>query len=108
VPSEWQAANDRNNREKINHAREAAEALFKPHQQITHATVSVFAPAVESSAEHEPRRQPRIFVIPPQLPMSAAKVEAPIEPKPMHRRPMASSKDRRDTPLATRSRPHPN
>ncbi len=90
--TEWQAANDRNGREKINHAREAAEALFKPSQQTRHAAVPASAPDVAPSAEHEPQRQPRIFVIPPQPPMSAAKVEAPVEPKPIRRRPEASRK----------------
>jgi hypothetical protein len=88
--TEWQAANDRNGREKINHAREAAEALFKfkPGQQTRHAA----APDVASSAEHEPRRQPRIFMIPPQLPMKAEKVEARVEPSPICRTPVASRK----------------
>jgi hypothetical protein len=39
------------------------------------------APNVASSTETQPRRQPRIFSIPPAVPISAAKVEPAAEPK---------------------------
>jgi len=44
------------------------------------------APDAASAAEQQPRRQPRIFAIPPQMPMSAAKVEAPADQKQVRRR----------------------
>jgi len=39
-----------------------------------------------AATEHSPRRQPRIFRIPPVVPMSAAKDEAPTKPKLVRRR----------------------
>jgi hypothetical protein len=37
--------------------------------------------------EEQPQRRPRIFMIPPVVPMSAAKGVNPPEPKPIRRRP---------------------
>jgi len=84
--TEWQTADARNDREKISRARQVAEDLFKPRQQTASADVPTSGPDVASSAEHEPRRQPRIFAILPQRPISTAKVEVPAEPKPIQRR----------------------
>ena len=44
------------------------------------------APNDASSAETQPRRQPRILAIPPAVPISAAKVEPTAEPKRMRRK----------------------
>ena len=44
------------------------------------------APNDASSAETQPRRQPRIFAIPPAVPISAAKVEPAAEPKQIRRK----------------------
>ena len=44
------------------------------------------APNVASSTETQPRRQPRIFSIPPAVPISAAKVEPGAEPKQIRRK----------------------
>ena len=79
--TEWQSAIDRNDRQRINSARQAAEDLFKPRQETTRADAPTSAPNAASSAEHQPRRQPRIFTIP----LGAAKVEVPAEPKPLRR-----------------------
>ena len=84
--TEWQRADARNDRERISRVRQVAEDLFKPRPQTVSADVPTSAPDVASSAEHEPRRQPRIFAIPPQQPMSTAKVEVPAEPKAIQRR----------------------
>ena len=78
----------------MNRARQIAEDLFKPKQQTTHADVPTSAPNDASSAEHQPRRQPRIFAIPPVVPMSAAKVEPAAEPKQIRRKATAKRETR--------------
>ena len=84
--TEWQTADARNDRERISRVRQVAEDLFKPRQQTASADVPTSAPDVASSPEHQPRRQPRIFAIPPQMSTSMAKAAAPAEPKPIRRR----------------------
>src|ERR1700730_8873425 len=64
-------------------ASQAARDLFKPKLQTTRADV----PNDDSSAEYQPRRQPRIFAIPPVVPMSTTKVEPAAEPKQIRRKP---------------------
>ena len=49
-----------------------AEDLFKPKQQTTRADVPTSAPNDASSAEHQPRRQPRVFAIPSIVPIGGA------------------------------------
>ena len=83
--TEWQSADDRNGREKIIRARQAAEDLFKPTQQNIGADLVRSTPSAASSAEPQPRREPRIFAVPPRAPISAA-VERPTEPKPIRRK----------------------
>jgi hypothetical protein len=80
--TDWELAEDRSNREKINRARQAAEELFKPSGQAARP-----APASapnDAPAEQQHRRQPRVFTIPPRLPPSA-KAEPAAEPKPAAR-----------------------
>ena len=77
-------SHDHTDREKIDKARQNAEDLFKPRPRSRPADVK--AAATENSvpsAEHQPRRQPRIFRIPPVVPMRAAKGEALVEAKPV-------------------------
>ena len=77
-------SDDHTDREKIDRARQNAEDLFKPRPRSRPADVK--AAATENSvpsAEHQPRRQPRIFRIPPVVPMRAAKGEALAEVKPI-------------------------
>jgi hypothetical protein len=83
--AEWQSADDRNDRDRVNRARQAAEDLFKPTHQNTGAEPPIAAPNGVSSADQQPRRQPRIFAMPPPAAKSAD-VETPPEPKPMRRR----------------------
>lgn len=86
--SEWQSADDRNNREKINRARQAAEDLFKPTRHEVEAVTPAAAPNDVITTETRGRRQPRIFSLPPRvLPDVHAEPEA--KPKPMPRRPIA-------------------
>ena len=83
--TEW-PLDDHTDREKIDRARRNAEDLFKPRPQSAPADATATAENSVPSAEHQPRRQPRIFRIPPVVPMSAAKGEAPAEPKSTRRR----------------------
>jgi cytoskeletal protein RodZ len=77
--TEWESVDERNNREKINRARQAAEDLFRPTESTSDA---MLAPASEevSSAAPQPRRQPRIFEVPARAPVSAG-AEIPIRSK---------------------------
>jgi hypothetical protein len=62
---DWQTANPRDDREQINNAREAAEALFRPKQSqlpVQAPVASIDAPPL--SEQHVPR-QPRVFTIAP-------------------------------------------
>ena len=70
--TEWQLANERNSREKTERARRAAEDLFKPAKP--NAAAEQPAPAANGTAaiEPPPRRQPRIFVVPPRTAPSPA------------------------------------
>jgi hypothetical protein len=80
---EWQSADERNSREKVSRARQAAEDLFKP----AHPDAEPTGPAPNGGVPHEqePRRQPRIFTAPPRLPPSP-KVEPAIVVEPVRRR----------------------
>ena len=78
--TEW-PLDDHSDREKLDRARRNAEDLFKPRPQSAPADATATAENSVPSAEHQPRRQPRIFRIPPVVPMSAAKGEASAEPK---------------------------
>jgi hypothetical protein len=52
----------------------------------TGVTTRADVPNDDSSAEYQPRRQPRIFAIPPVVPMSTTKVEPAAEPKQIRRK----------------------
>jgi hypothetical protein len=86
MPTDWQTASARDDRERINRTRQNAEDLFKPKQQPTRGDVLASAPNDASSAEHQPRRQPRIFAIPPMAPMTTAKVEPAAAAKQIRRK----------------------
>ena len=81
MPTDWQTASVRNDRERISRTRQNAEDLFKPKQQPTREDVPTSAPNDASSAEHQPRRQPRVLAILPVVPMNTAEVEPAAEPK---------------------------
>ncbi len=86
--TDWQSADDRNNREKNTRARQAAEDLFKPAHQDTAAGAPISAPDGPAPADQQPRRQPRIFAVPPRAPVSA-ELEPPVEPEQIRRKPAA-------------------
>jgi hypothetical protein len=98
LPTDWQPASARHDRERIDRARQDAEDLFKPKQQTTRADVPISAPNDASSAEHQPRRQPRIFAIPPVMPMSTAKIEPAAEPKQV-RQTATAKRETREIPV---------
>ena len=85
---EWHAADERNSREKVIRARQAAEDLFKRAQPNAVAEATGPAPNGAGSHEQEPRRQPRIFTAPPRLPPSP-EVEPPVAAEPVRRRTVA-------------------
>ena len=80
--TDWQTANARNDRERISRVRQVAEDLFKPRQQTIRPDVPT-GPDSAPSAEHQPRRKPRIFATLPQRPTNVAKAAPPAEPKQM-------------------------
>jgi len=82
--TEWHEADERNNRDKIDRARQAAEALFKPTREAREPLQA--AENAAGSPEQQPRRQPRIFTIPPQR-LATAEAETPPKPKPSPREP---------------------
>ena len=99
MPTDRQTASARNDRERINRTRQNAEDLFKPKQQPACVDVPTSAPNDAPSAEHQPRRQPRIFTIPPVVPMDTAKVEPAAEPKQI-RRTAAIGRETRQIPVS--------
>jgi hypothetical protein len=99
LQTEWQASDARNDRERVDRARQDAENLFRPRQQTPSADAPAAAANGPLSAEHQPRRQPRIFMIPPAVPMNAANGTAPAGPKPI-RRQRAVGGERRKIPAS--------
>jgi len=99
LPTDWPTAGARNDRDRNNRTRQNAEDLFKPKQQFTREDIPTSAPNDASSAEHQPRRQPRIFAIPPVAPMNTAKVEPAAEPKQI-RRTAAIGRETRQIPAS--------
>jgi len=99
LPTDWQTAGARNDRDRINRARQNAEDLFKPTQQLTRADVPASAPNDAPSVEHQPRRQPRIFTIRPVAPMNTTKVEPAAAAKQI-RRTAAIGRETREIPAS--------
>jgi hypothetical protein len=85
---EWQSADERNNREKIDRARKAAEDLFKPAHPS--ADPEPTGPVANDSTPKEQRsqRQPRIFTVPPRLPLNP-KPDRSVVAEPVRRRAVA-------------------
>jgi hypothetical protein len=97
--TDWQTASARNDRERSNRTRQNAENLFKPKPQTTRRDEPTSVPNDASSAETQPRRLPRIFAIPPVVPMSTAKVGPAAEPKQIRRRATAK-RETREIPVS--------
>lgn len=90
---EWQSADERNSRDKVNRARQAAEDLFKRAQPKADAEPTRPVPNGGAPHAQEPRRQPRIFSAPPRLPPSP-EVEPPVAAQPIRRRVVAKQPTR--------------
>jgi hypothetical protein len=90
---EWQSADERNSREKVSRARQAAEDLFKPARPNADAETTGPVPNGGAPHEPEPRRQPRIFTAPPRLPPNP-KVEPPVAAQPIRQRTVAKQSTR--------------
>jgi len=99
LPTDWQTASARNDRERSNRTRQNAEDLFKPKPQTTRADVPTSAENDASSADHQPRRQPRIFATPLVVPMSTARVEPAAEPIQIRRKTTAK-RETREIPVS--------
>ena len=98
MPTDWQTASARNDRERSNRTRQNAEDLFKPKPQTTRADVPT-AENDASSADHQPRRQPRIFAAPLVVRMSTARVESAAEPIQLRRKTTAK-RETREIPVS--------
>ena len=84
--TEWHAADEQDNRDKLDRARQAAEALFKPTQESKDREPPEATGSNAGSTEQQSKRQPRIFTIPPQRP-ATAEAETQPKPKPSPREP---------------------
>ena len=72
-------------RERINRARQTAEALFTPKRQVPEQLVSGSPPADQSA------RKPRVLGISPPAPNRLAEGKAPVSPEPQTTREVARS-----------------
>jgi hypothetical protein len=86
---EWQSADERNSREKTTRARQAAEDLFKRAQPEADAEVTRPTSNGGLPHEQEPRREPRIFTVPPRLP-PRPQVEPTTAVEPVRRKTVAT------------------
>jgi hypothetical protein len=82
---DWQLADERNNRERITRARQAAEELFKPAPPNPRdVKVPQSASNEGTPTDQPPRRQPRIFTVSPRL-APLPKTEPPVANPPARR-----------------------
>jgi hypothetical protein len=75
LQTDWQTADARNDRDRIDRARQEAENLFRPKQAAPHTEAAEINGS--SPTDLHPPRQPRVFRIPPVVPMAAATGDAP-------------------------------
>ena len=75
MQTEWEALDARNDRERIDRARQEAENLFRPKQPAP-STHAAEANGTSHSDVQSPR-QPRVFRIAPVIPMATARDDAP-------------------------------
>ena len=75
MQTEWQRPDAPNDRERIDRARQEAENLFRPKR----AALDTDAAELNGSSPNDlhPRRQPRVFRIPPVVPMATARGDVP-------------------------------
>jgi hypothetical protein len=75
LQTDWQTADARNDRDRIDRARQEAENLFRP--KAAEPGTDAAEPNGGSPTDLHPPRQPRVFRIPPVVPMAAARGDAP-------------------------------
>jgi hypothetical protein len=75
LQTDWQTADARNDRDRTDRARQEAENLFRPKQAAPHTEAAEVNGS--SPTDLHPPRQPRVFRIPPVVPMAAARDEVP-------------------------------
>jgi hypothetical protein len=75
LQTDWQTADARNDRDRIDRARQEAENLFRPKQAAPHTEAAEVNGS--SPTDSHPPRQPRVFRIPPVVPMATAGGGAP-------------------------------
>ena len=75
MQTDWQTADARNDRDRTDRARQEAENLFRPKQAAPHTEAAEVNGS--SPTDLHPPRQPRVFRIPPVVPMAAARDEVP-------------------------------
>jgi hypothetical protein len=85
LPHDWQPTNAPHDREQVNRAREAAEALFAPKKQVERTEVPTSTPIAPPQIEHPASRTPRIIAISATTP-AAVIVGPSTDPKPKSRR----------------------
>jgi len=75
LQTDWQTADARNDRDRIDRARQEAENLFRPKQAAPH--IEAAEVNGRSPTDSHPPRQPRVFRIPPVVPMATARGDVP-------------------------------
>jgi hypothetical protein len=85
LPHDWQPTNPRDDREQVNKAREAAEALFAPKKQLKPTEAPTSTPIVPLQIQQPALRTPRIIAISATMP-AAVIVGPSTDPKPKSRR----------------------
>jgi hypothetical protein len=91
LQTDWQTADARNDRDRTDRARQEAENLFRPKQAAPH-TETAEVNGGSLTDPHVPR-QPRVFRIPPVVPMATAREDVP----PATVRPQRPRPERRET-----------
>ena len=76
--TDWESADDRNSRDKISRARQAAEDLFKPPQQTN--SPELMPVSTGSSTAPQVRRPPRVLAVAPRV-LPSPEVVAPTKSK---------------------------
>jgi hypothetical protein len=101
LPHDWHPTNAHNDREQINKAREAAEALFRPNKQVERTEVPTSSPVAPSQIDSAPRI-PRIIAVPSTMSVAEKFVEEAVHPKPKQKR--ETNKRRAKIPAARHGR----
>jgi hypothetical protein len=86
LPHDWQPTTPRDDREQVNKARDAAEALFRPNKELERTEAPTSAAVAPLQIEHPAPRTPRIIAMPSTMPAAEEIVERSTEAKPKPKR----------------------